>query len=329
MTAAPPPLLIVYHADCIDGAASAWVVSEAAAQEGRSFHFLPYAHFDTAKAEADILETLKYSAHEIYFVDVAPSVSFLDRLGVMGITVHVLDHHQSAHDRFKNHPLPANAEVHIDPSQHSASLMIWNRLMQDKPAPELLTIIDKMDGDASGLKNNNDFAAAALIDSHNISSTANALQAVKGLAKMSFNEMAAKGEPTLNDQVSRISKLMAGAMYVDLQILPDTKPVRVPVVNANVQHFGRKISSALIAAGKAAGSGIAFAWSQQENGSVSMSLRSDGTPDCSLVAAHLQKTLGCSGGGHAGAAAVHFASLDEFALKIRSLPVKNPKPPAP
>lgn len=321
-------LIIVYHANCIDGAASAWAVAKAHKAEETAI-YLPYEHFNHPAAEKKIRAAANPDA-EIYFVDVAPEKDFLDELLASAVkSIHILDHHKSAAEALKNYPPSSRLEIHIDPARHSAAKMVWERLLTENP-PDVLNVIDKMDGDATGLKTPQDFAAAALIDTHDVRTITGALDALRGLAKLSFNEMAAHGAPTLTDQENRIENLLDNTQFATLQILPGAAPVSVPVVNGNVQHFGRYISDRLVSLGKEHGANIAFAWSMQKNGSITMSLRTDGNPDCSAVARHLCETLGVTGGGHAGAGAVHFASLAEFTrrMPMTAKPVTKPAGPS-
>ncbi len=327
------PLVIVYHADCIDGAASAWSIARAwDADENMPDHvtYIPYGHHNSEEAKDDIRKALKPDAL-LYFADVAPDPGFLDEiLSPDGqsrpkiAAVHILDHHKSAHDMLKDYAPPAFPDlfcspalnIHIDPAKHSAARMIWEHLMPDTPVPPVLDVIDKMDGDAAGLKTAKDFAAAALIDARPVDNIKKSLRGLRSLAKLSFNQMAEKGKYITATEKKRISRLVQNTQYVSMQILPDTKPVKVPVVNVNVQQYGRRISQKLVDMGKEAGSGVAFAWFVQSNGVVSMSIRTDGTPDAQQVAEHLKKTMGVTGGGHAGAGAVHFESLFEFARQM-------------
>ncbi|TNE30890.1 MAG: hypothetical protein EP349_04705 [Alphaproteobacteria bacterium] len=327
----PKPLVIVYHADCIDGAACAWGVSKAWGVDTKTDHnttYIPYGHHDTEEAERKIRAALKPDA-EVYFVDVAPNPALLDELmtpddngKAKAEAVHVLDHHKSAAGMLKDYAPPETAsnaprlEILIDESKTSAARMVWEHVMPDEPVPPVLDVINLMDGDAAGLTTPMDFAAAALIDTRDISNIDRALIALRGLAKLTFNDMAKKGKFIAADQNTKINKLLANAQFVTMQLLPDTDPIAVPVVNGDVKQFGRQVSERLVSLGKQTGSGVAFAWFMQKNGSVSMSIRTDGSPDAQLIADHLKQTMGVTGGGHAGAGAVHFSSLFEFSRQM-------------
>ena len=338
----PKPLVVVYHADCIDGAACAWGVSKAWGADAKTDHnvtYIPYGHHDTDEAERKIRAALKPDA-EVYFVDVAPSPALLDELmtadqdgKAKAAAIHVMDHHKSAAAMLKDYAPPETTgtapklEILIDESKTSAARMVWEHVMPDEAVPPVLDVINLMDGDAAGLTTPMDFAAAALVDTRDISTIDKALISLRGLAKLTFNDMAKKGKFIAADQNTKINKLLANAQFVTMQILPDTDPIAVPVINGDVKQFGRQVSERLVSLGKQTGSGVAFAWFMQKNGSVSMSIRTDGSPDAQLIADHLKQTMGVTGGGHAGAGAVHFSSLFEFARQMPfHMPQQTTKP---
>jgi hypothetical protein len=98
------PLIIAYHAECIDGCACAWAVAKAFRVD-RGQHddvtYVPYAHHAVAESEDKIRAALKPDA-VLYFVDAAPTKKFLDELMTPGAegkpkaaTITVLDHHET------------------------------------------------------------------------------------------------------------------------------------------------------------------------------------------------------------------------------------------
>lgn len=331
------PLVIAYHADCIDGAACAWSVAKAwgvadekpDAQKS-NITYVPYAHHDVEAAEQEIRKALTPDA-ELYFVDVAPTAAFLDSLmtpdenGHAKVEkIHVLDHHVSAADMLANYKAPAAPagstvpalEMKIDKTRTAAATMVWEHMFPDKPIPDVFHMIDKMDGNAAGLTTPQDFFAAALVDTFDITTVEKSFHTLRTLARMTFNDMARRGRHVAHDQDTKIQKMLETANILSIQILPGTAPVSVPVVNGDVKQYGRSISEKMVALGQETGSNIAFAWYMQKNGTVSMSIRTNGDPDCAKVAEHLRKTMGVTGGGHAGAGAVHFSSLFEFARQM-------------
>lgn len=332
------PLIIVYHDDCVDGAACAWAVAKShGVDQGQheNVTYIPYAHHDKGKAEDKIRAALQEGA-ELYFVDVAPAKEFLDELMTPGEDgnakvrqINVMDHHESQTRDLKGYVPPyiesgqPGLNLVIDPNLHSAAKMVWQEVLPNEPPPPVLDVINLMDGDAKGLKTPQDFAAAALIDTKDISTPARAFDTLRGLATETFNDMAKAGRALVADQDSKIDWLLKSAQTLEMQILPDQPPVKVAIVNGDVKQFGRQISARLVEEGQKAGSGAAFAWYMQKNGAVTMSIRTDGDPDASKIAEYFRDTMGVTGGGHDGAGAVHFASLFHFAAEM---PFKEAKP---
>lgn len=325
------PLIIVHHAKCIDGAACAWCVAKAHGVEteedrkGRDVTFIAYAHHERKEAEEKIRAALKQGAL-LYFVDVAPTREFLDELMTPGRdgqakveTISIMDHHETETRALKGYFPPTvegaqpGLDIIVDPNVHSAARMVWSQLLPNEKAPPVLDVINMMDGDAKGLTTPEAFAAAAYIDAHDIGTTDRAFKALQGLASQTFNQMAADGRNIVADQTSRLDKMMENATVINMQILPGQPPQKVAIVNADVKQYGRQVSERLTKAGENAGSGVALAWYVQKNGAVTMSIRTNGNPDASLICEHLKDTMGCTGGGHDGAGAVHFASIFEFA----------------
>ena len=200
----------------------------------------------------------------------------------------------------------------------SAALMVWQKMMPNEPIPAVLGMIDKMDGDARGLLTPHDFAAAAIIDTRDISTPWKAFSALRGLASITFNDMAKRGRPMVRDQDRRIKRVLENSYIVPLPLVEGQPPQKVLMVNADVKQFGRHISARLIEAAKDQGADVSFAWFLQKNGTVTASIRTDGNPDASEIATYLRKTMGVTGGGHDSAGAIHFPSLFDFARHIQA-----------
>ena len=327
------PLVIVYHADCIDGAACAWGVAKAHGIDrvkDANVTYIPYAHHDVEKAEEKIRAAMGENV-KVYFVDVAPTPKFLNELmtpdtsgKAKAESIRVMDHHESAAKDLRGYTPPVvtgdqpKLEIQIEERRQSAALMVWQKMMPNEPIPAVLGMINKMDGDARGLLTPHDFAAAAMIDTRDISTPWKAFSALRGLAAITFNEMATRGRPMVRDQDRRIKRVLENSYIVPLPLLDGQPPQKVLMVNADVKQFGRHISARLIEAAKEQGADVSFAWFLQKNGTVTASIRTDGNPDASEIAANLRKTMGVTGGGHDGAGAIHFPSLFDFARHIHA-----------
>lgn len=322
------PRIIVYHADCLDGAACAWTLAQhlGVSADTPGAFYVPYNHHNTAATESRIRAHLAPGA-AVHFVDVAPTVRFLDELLGAGVASHVqiLDHHKTAAKRFRHHPAHPRLEIDIDPARHSAIALIWHKLHGDLKMPDLFAMIDKMDGSARGLKTDDDFAAAAMIDSMNIRCIDKAFARLPAMIRLPLDQMVADGRHLVEEQDVRIDALFSTASEAHVVLEEGGAPVPVPVVKADVAHYGRRISSRLSELGQSFGPGLAIAWTERDSGEISVSLRSNGTPDVCKIAEYLSETLGVDGGGHDDAAAIHFDSAGAFFAwaNIRRHPVSG------
>lgn len=289
--------------------------------------YIPYGHHGMAEAEGKIRAAMTVGV-EVYFVDVAPTRKFLDELmtaETSGLpvprSIQVMDHHKSAADELAGYTPPACGttpvlDIFIDEHYSSASNMIWRRMLPDREAPYFLTLIDKMDL-AHDLSNHEELSAAATIDSRDISNVEAAFSSFAELADIPMHDMVTGGKNILIDQKNRIGKLNDNIMYTRFQMMAEEAEILwVPILNADVQNFGRHISDYLRGHGTKTGGAIAFAWYMQGNGSITMSIRSNGELDASKVAEALCVMLDIKGGGHKTSAAVHFTSLRQFSENI-------------
>lgn len=316
-------LIVIYHDNCIDGLAAAWAVNRAWGADPRThISYVPYGHHDITGAENNIRREMTPGA-EILFVDVAPSRAFLDQLTSAAVHrlpppahISVIDHHESAARALENYAPPAATitappvHIAIDSDNPSAANMVWARLLPQETPPVFFKLIEKMDL-ARDLGDAQDLAAAALIDSKSITTIAHAFHSFAELERLDYAAMAEAGAGILSDQRNRIDRLSGNILYTRIDAFAQSR-LWVPVINADVQSFGRHISDYLRAQGDRTGLGMAFAWYVQGNGTVTMSIRSDGDPDASHMAEFLCRTAGVKGGGHKTSAAVHFSSLRHF-----------------
>jgi oligoribonuclease NrnB/cAMP/cGMP phosphodiesterase (DHH superfamily) len=320
--------IVIYHDSCIDGLAAAWVLHRKwGADVSVHLSYIPYNHHDIPAAEDKIRAEMTPGA-ALYFVDVAPTRAFLDQLMEtdsyklpMPQRVTIIDHHESAARALENYRPSAAAvaapplAITIDPDHPSAANMVWEKFLPESRPPDFFKLISKMDL-ARDLNDPRDLAAAALIDSKSITTVGDAFHNFAEMEKLSYDDMRKAGESILSDQKNRIDKLTDNILYTRLNLAGgETQTpawIWVPVINADVQNFGRHISDYLRAQGDRTGLGMAFAWYVQGNAAVTMSIRSDGAPDASHVAECLCRHDGVQGGGHKTSAAVHFASLARF-----------------
>lgn len=315
-------LVVVYHEDCIDGAASAWAFHQKWKDDRKTnIEYIPYSHHTAEETEKKILSKLRPET-QLYFADVSPSPSFLDILlsptqELASVTI--TDHHKTAAENLAQYSppefkgfTPPHLEIQIMEDAPSASGMVWKKFFPDKELSVFLKAIEKMDRD--GLTLREDFEVAALIDSKSIRSIKEAFETCSVLCRLTNSEMIQAGREIYAEQEKKFADLNGAIKYTKLKILPDSPAVRVPIINANVRDFGRLSTKFLQELGDKEGSNVAFAWYKtKDKGSVVMSIRSRGVPDASVIARYFSRGKdGITGGGSSTMAAVNFPSYEIF-----------------
>lgn len=89
---------ILYHDNCTDGTAAAWVTAEYLRTHGfaeNEIHFLP---MDYKQRDPGLLKNM-----DIYVVDFSLEISVIERLLDAGCSIVILDHHKSAADMYKKY----------------------------------------------------------------------------------------------------------------------------------------------------------------------------------------------------------------------------------
>jgi hypothetical protein len=136
---------------------------------------------------------------------------------------------------------------------------------------------------------------------------------------MTEEEILRFGKVIFADQKNNIEKsIKTSFRYAKMEVLSG-RSEWAPLVNANVLSFGRGIDDALVEeAHRSTTFGAAGAWFVQKDGTVKLSLRSNGTPDLGPIAKHLGKTIGFDGGGRSKAACVYFTDLICFWQSVKT-----------
>ena len=93
--------LIVYHAGCVDGFTSAWVVYTENCKNGVNSIFLP-AGYNAASYDSIVNKAKEIRAHEVIIVDFSVPIETLEVLNDLfpSTTVSVLDHHKTAFELY-------------------------------------------------------------------------------------------------------------------------------------------------------------------------------------------------------------------------------------
>lgn len=327
-------IVVFYDSPCIDGACSAWAVNEALREQpDLNVEYVPIGYGKPEERTQKILSHLHDGA-EVIFVDTSPKDDTLDLLfhpndatpKIKKLTV--LDHHASEVSRMRQYERMEKLKVNgmqpalqfefiVNEKKPSAAVMAWEYFHKDKPVPKLLEWVGKMEPPVK-LKNDHEYAIAAFIDSKDIVSPKEVFRTIDDLAPISEEKMVSQGNAILAEQMNNINKgIKTSQLYTKLELLPGHTEW-IPIVNANVQNFGRRVDEALLEEAYAGTTcGVSAAWFVQNDGTVKMSLRSRGTPDVGMVAQHVGRTIGVSGGGHAPSAVVQFADLSQFAANVK------------
>lgn len=130
-------ILVLYHADCMDGYAAAWAMWKFFFNKAR---YIPVRH---QSAFPEFSE-----GTEIYIVDFCYPVEELLLAAQKAKKITVLDHHISAEKEFKAYQkhskLPANIEVNFE-QNHSGCMIAWQYFHKDIETPQLLKHIEDHD----------------------------------------------------------------------------------------------------------------------------------------------------------------------------------------
>lgn len=356
MAEASPPskrqMVVVYHAGCLDGRASAWVFEQEwgkGKKSEASIKYIAYDHGDGEDKESAILSQLSPET-ELYFVDVVPGEDFLRKLlspaslkedaaeefERLVKEVHIWDHHPTdAVETIKNFVPPAIAgfnppplDLAIDTKSLTGSKIVWEKIKGKEPLPPLFKYITKMDiplpPDVQ--KTDEERAVGAYIDDALDQSTlSRAFRSFESftetVAKGDLNQIIVEGNAILASQNKVTLESLDEVVYTHLEPLPGVGKMWIPLINVNIKNLGRDANTPLIAeALKGAGFGIIGLWQMKGNGQIHMSIRTSGLPPANEIAKHIGR-LGIGGGGHeTTSAAVQFRDHKQFFENVLIVP---------
>lgn len=122
---------ILYHAHCVDGFTAAWIAHNALAVEGLDIDMVPVSYGKPMPISPE-----KYS--HIYIVDFSyPAEILLCMAALVGISVVVLDHHETAQRNLSCLPHHPKLEVIFDMNR-SGAMITWDYFHPHSPAPTLI-----------------------------------------------------------------------------------------------------------------------------------------------------------------------------------------------
>lgn len=138
--------IVIYHANCPDGAmAAAVVVRVIRDRSGADVELVPASY---QRPLEGYVTAEKVVDGAIFIVDFSFSPEEMTKLGEMvgdeGGCVVMLDHHKSAVERFAGYvPLP-NTKIVLD-LEHSGAMLAWKHFCGDAPAPLLVENVEDYD----------------------------------------------------------------------------------------------------------------------------------------------------------------------------------------
>ncbi len=295
------PVTVFYHAPCVDGAAAAWAALQ---KYGNEATYVPLNHGSPESVRQTVLAHLTPQSH-LVFADFCPKPDLLGVFCQSAARVTVYDHHRSAIAEAADFEAP-NLEKVFDLKRSGAGI-VWDSLFPNQPRPQGITLVEQVDLDQ--YTQPNFYEIAAVVDSLKIGSLEEIAASMDSLNTMPFAHIVEQGRPMARflDLASR--EAVSSYNVARVVAKPRRPAVVLPMVNANINTYGRDFNEKLRELGQSCGSGVAASWFE-DGDMVRVSLRSSGSPDCSQLAAELgQRGLG--GGGNASNAACRF-TFEQF-----------------
>ena len=271
-----PPILIIYHADCVDGFTAAWVLAR---------HFgLDETSLFPAKYHEPPPPVERVAGRQVYVVDFCYPYEVMKGLSfVSGKTPVLLDHHKTSAE-IASRLFDAGHALGTHDLKHSGARLAWDWTGRVRDRPQLIDYVEDRD-----LWHN------TLSDSENVALAIQGypmwLETWDRLAATPISELAEAGEAIRNWQIERLFKpLLASAGTVVLD------GVMLHAVNAPPWQASDLLSRLLEARSNDTHAAAAF-WYDVDSRLWHVSLRSDATrPDVSELARQN------GGGGHRNAA---------------------------
>lgn len=127
------PILVIYHADCLDGFGAAWCAFKIFGSTARYVAARfgePFPKFSTND--------------EIYILDFCYSPEILLTISTRAKCITLIDHHVTAMQQFENIVLPENINVYFD-MNHSGCVLTWQHFFVAKDTPMILRHIEDRD----------------------------------------------------------------------------------------------------------------------------------------------------------------------------------------
>ncbi|MFH1162323.1 MAG: DHHA1 domain-containing protein [Candidatus Jorgensenbacteria bacterium] len=260
-------IVVLYHADCPDGFSAAWAAWK---KFGNRAEYIPVYPETLPK------KTLK--GRKIYFLDNGCAARTFRQLARVNESVVVIDHHESREKDTKHFP------QNVFDTSHSAAVLAWRYFHPRRKIPRFLTYIE--DGDLWRFKLPQartilSYIYARPFDFREYGTLARGMESARERRKyFVLGRVIADYNRVLVDEVVRRAELVRFAGY------------RVLAVNSSSKRFHSEVGHELIKHRPP----LSIVW-RAEQGTIHVSLRSNGRVDVSEIAARFP-----GGGGHPRAA---------------------------
>lgn len=126
-------ILVIYHADCLDGFGSAWCAFK---KFGNQARYIP-ARFGEKFPKFE-------EGDEIYILDFCYPPEILLEISKTAKQITLIDHHVTAQKQFENVLLPENVTLHFDLT-HSGCVLAWLHFFPNQEIPLILRHIEDRD----------------------------------------------------------------------------------------------------------------------------------------------------------------------------------------
>jgi len=278
-------IVVLYHNDCTDGFSSAWVAWKKFGSKA------DYIGIDPGTKPMDGLRN-----KDIYTLDVIYPVEYLPKLIKANNKIVAIDHHVSNQKAFS---VIKNGLFDIN---HSGAVLAWKYFFQGKEMPDFLKHVEDMDLWKFKIPKTKEIIAYLDMVDFEFKEW-NRVSAGMEI-KSKFNEYIKQGSMLLKYQDEVIERIISNhAMPVNF-LGHKTFAVNSPVFNSQIANALYKRLPPM-----------GIVWVQNKDGSVRVSLRSDGTVDVSKLAAKFP-----GGGGHKKAAGFEikdFSKLPWEKIKLK------------
>jgi hypothetical protein len=129
-----PPVTVLYHKNCPDGAVAAWIAGRALAIARRKVQWIPQF------ADQPLRDLARLAGHQVWVLDLCPNLSDLDTLAAVAAQVQVLDHHATRADVAAARPHLVTFDAGT-----SGAMLTWRHFHGDAQPPEVVSYVEDMD----------------------------------------------------------------------------------------------------------------------------------------------------------------------------------------